>query len=55
MKFSVKDFFSKCGQVLAEIDFISFEQLIWFDQKVQYGYSDVTEDTKVQDHLKFYG
>ena len=28
--------------------------MVWFDKKVQYGYSDMFEDMKVQDHSKFY-
>ena len=35
--------------------YICFDQMIWFDKKFQYGYSDLIEDMKGQDHLKFYG
>ena len=29
--------------------------MIWFDKRFQYGYSDMIEDMKIQDHLKCYG
>ena len=29
--------------------------MIWLEKKVQYGYSDMVEDMKVQDHLKLPG
>ena len=29
--------------------------MIWLEKKVQYGFSDMVEDMKVQDHLKLPG
>ena len=29
--------------------------MIWLDKKVQRGYSDMIEDMKMQNYLKFYG